>query len=90
MCPFHYYLQLFVDKDTLVSALNNSHDTHILASDNKEDVIVKRINGDSSSLLQKIADDEHKRNRQKVIEIERYIEHQRDEVESLELVTPQP
>ena len=79
-----------MDKDTLVSALNSSHDTHMLAIDNKEDGIVKRINGDSSSLLQKIVDEEHKRNRQKVIEIERYIEHQRDEVESLELVTPQP
>ena len=79
-----------MDKDTLVSALNNSHDTHMLVVDNKEDGIVRRISNDSAVLLQAVGDDEHKRNRQKVIEIERYIEYQRDEVESLEMVTPQP
>ena len=73
-----------------MSALNSSHDTHMLAIDNKEDTIVTRIAKDSSALLQKVMDDEHKRNRQKVVEIDRYVEHQRDEVESLELVTPQP
>ena len=73
-----------------MSALNSSHDTHMLAIDNKEDTIVTRIAKDSSALLQKVVDDEHKRNRQKVVEIDRYVEHQRDEVESLELVTPQP
>ena len=73
-----------------MSALNNSHDTHMLAMDNKEDGIVQRITKDSGSLLQKIQDEEHKRNRQKVIEIERYVEYQRDELESLEMVTPQP
>ena len=82
--------QLFVDKDTLVSALNNSHDTHMLAVDNKEDGIVRRITKDSGSLLQEIQDEEHKRNRQEVIEIERYLEYQRDELESLEMATPQP
>ena len=73
-----------------MSALNNSHDTHMLAIDNKEDGIVRRISKDLASLLEGIQDVEHKRNRQKVVEIERYIEHQRDEVESLEMVTPQP
>lgn len=73
-----------------MSALNSSHDTHMLAIDNKEDTIVTRIAKDSSALLQKVMDDEHKRNRQKVVEIDHYVEHQRDEVESLELVTPQP
>lgn len=73
-----------------MSALNNSHDTHMLAIDNKEDSIITRINKDSVALLQTVMDDEHKRSRQKVIEIERYIEYQREEVESLEMVTPQP
>ena len=82
--------QLFVDKDTLVTTLNNSHDTHMLAVDNKEDGIVRRITKDSGSLLQEIQDEEHKRNRQKVIEIDHYLEYQRDELESLEMVTPQP
>ncbi len=73
-----------------MSALNNSHDTHMLAMDNKEDNIVQRITKDSGSLLQTVQDEEHKRNRQKVIEIERYIEYQRDELETLEMATPQP
>ena len=62
----------------------------MLAIDNKEDSIVTRINKDSAVLLQTVQDDEHKRSRQKVIEIEHYIEYQREEVESLEMVTPQP
>ena len=73
-----------------MSALNNSHDTHMLAVDNKEDSIVRRITKDSASLLQKVQDNEHKRSRQKVVEIDRYVEHQRDELESLEMATPQP
>lgn len=62
----------------------------MLAIDNKEDGIVRRISKDLEVLLQTVLDDEHKRNRQKVIEIEHYIEYQREEVESLEMVTPQP
>lgn len=73
-----------------MSALNNSHDTHMLAIDNKEDGIVRRITTDSSALLQTIVDNEHTRNRQKVVEVDRYIEYQRDEVESLEVISPQP
>lgn len=73
-----------------MSALNNSHDTHMLAVDNKEDGIVQRIAKYSGSLLQQTQDEEHKRNRQKVVEIERYIDYQREELESLEMMTPQP
>ena len=73
-----------------MSVLNSSHDAHMLAVDNKEDGIVRRITEDSTGLLQGIQDNEHKRNRQKVTEIEHYVDCQRDELDSLEMATPQP
>lgn len=79
-----------MDKDTLTSALNNAHDTHMLAIDGKEDVISQQISQDLAALMKGIQEVEVKRNRQKVVEIERYIEHQREELEALETSTPTP
>lgn len=36
--------QLFVDKDTLLSAAGASHDVHLLRIDNREDELVTRVN----------------------------------------------
>ncbi|XP_064406106.1 dynein regulatory complex subunit 3-like isoform X2 [Halichondria panicea] len=79
---------LFMDKDTLVSALNNAHDTHMLIIDGREDAIAQQMSRDMTSLTQDIQDGEIKRNRQKVVEIERYIDSQREEIEALEMSTP--
>ena len=83
-------IQLFVDKDTLTSALNNAHDTHMLAIDGREDAISQQISQDLAALMKNIQEAEVKRNRQKVVEIERYMEHQREELEALEMSTPNP
>lgn len=83
-------VQLFVDKDTLVSALNNAHDTHMLAIDGQEDSISQRLNKDMATLIKDISEGEIKRNRQKVVEIERYIDYQREELDALEMSTPYP
>ncbi len=77
-----------MDKDTLVSALNNAHDTHMLIIDGREDAIAQQMSRDMTSLTQDIQDGEIKRNRQKVVEIERYIDSQREEIEALEMSTP--
>ena len=94
-CDVHMYmylpssLQLFVDKDTLVSALNSAHDVHNLAVDNKEDSIAQRSKRDLNSLLEELQEQELKRNRRKVIEIEQFIEQQRYDIESSELAASQ-
>ena len=69
--------QLLVDKDTLVSALNTAHDTHLLTVDNKEDDISRRSGDDLAKILEDIQSEELTRNRKKVSEINKYIEIQR-------------
>lgn len=90
MIPTTLPLQLFVDKDTLVSALNTAHDTHLLAIDSREDAISQQTSKDLASLIRDIQDAEVKRNRQKVLEIDLYIEHQREELGALEMSSPNP
>ncbi len=79
-----------MDKDTLMSALNNAHDTHMLVIDGREDAIAQQMAQDMKTLTGDIQDGEIKRNRQKVVEIERYIDSQKEELEALDMSTPNP
>ncbi len=79
-----------MDKDTLMSALNNAHDTHMLVIDGREDAIAQQMAQDMKTLTGDIQDGEIKRNRQKVVEIERYIDSQKEELEALDVSTPNP
>lgn len=72
---------LFSDKDTLLGALNSSHDTHMLSIDNKEDSIRLRALKDSKILMNDIIEKESSRNRQRITEISQYIDLQREETE---------
>ena len=74
-------IQLFVDKDTLVGAINAAHDTHTQIIDNKEDSISQRAKADRDALLERLSREEQLRNRQRVVEIEQYITHQHEELE---------
>ena len=78
--PLLFLLQLLVDKDTLVSALNTAHDTHLLAVDNKEDDITRRASQDLAKILEEIQRKELARNRKKVSEIDKFIEGQKNEL----------
>lgn len=69
-----------MDKDTLVSALNTAHDTHLLAIDNKEDDIARRTSRDMATIMENMLTSELGRNRKKVSEINKYVELQRSEV----------
>lgn len=79
-----------MDKDTLVSAINTAHDTHMLAIDSREDIISQQTSKDMSALINDIQDAEVKRNRQKVLEVDLYIEHQKEELGAIEMTTPNP
>ena len=68
-----------MDKDTLITALNTAHDTHLLAIDNKEDDIACRAGKDLAAILEEIQSNELARNRKKVSEIDHYIDLQRQE-----------
>lgn len=75
--------QLLTDKDTLVSALNTSHDSHLLAIDAREDSIAHRSKSDLSHLLEGLGEEELARNRRKVTEIRQYIDWEKQEVEEV-------
>lgn len=84
-CVSHALLpfQLLTDKDTLVSALNTSHDSHLLAIDAREDSIAHRSKSDLSSLLERLGEEELARNRRKVTEIRQYIDWEKQEAETV-------
>uniref|UniRef100_A0A674JVT0 Dynein regulatory complex subunit 3 n=1 Tax=Terrapene triunguis TaxID=2587831 RepID=A0A674JVT0_9SAUR len=71
---------LFVDKDTIVNAVNASHDIHLLKIDNREDDIVTKANSWSSSVHK----NELNRNRNRVREINQYIDHLQEELDNME------
>lgn len=79
---------LFVDKDTIMNAVSTSHDAHLLKIDNKEDDIVTRINNWLKSMIEGIHDEQEiKRNRARVTEINHLIDHLREEIDNLEIGT---
>ncbi|MBN3301840.1 DRC3 protein, partial [Amia calva] len=47
-------LMLLVDKDTVISAVSASHDTHLLKIDQREDELVTRITTWSSTMMEKV------------------------------------
>uniref|UniRef100_A0A8C5QRQ3 Dynein regulatory complex subunit 3 n=1 Tax=Leptobrachium leishanense TaxID=445787 RepID=A0A8C5QRQ3_9ANUR len=80
--------ELFSDKDTVLSSLITSHEMHLLKIDNREDDIITKINSWSSYLIKKVHSNSLQRNRKRVSEISRYIDHLHDELDNLELHEP--
>ncbi|XP_026560195.1 dynein regulatory complex subunit 3 [Pseudonaja textilis] len=77
---------LFVDKDTIVNAVNASHDIHLLKIDNREDEIITKANNRVYNLIEKVHKDEIHRNRNRVLELHHYIDHIRSELDNLDIL----
>lgn len=75
---------LFVDKDTITNGVNTSHDLHLLKIDNKEDDIVTRVGNTKESYNARLHEEEIRRNRSRVAEINHFLENVRDELEQYE------
>ncbi|KAM4632501.1 dynein regulatory complex subunit 3 [Discoglossus pictus] len=76
---------VFIDKDSVVNAVDASHDIHLLKIDNREDELVTKIKNWSSNIIQKLQNDEIQRNRKRVLEINTYIDHLREELDNLDV-----
>ncbi|XP_051877932.1 dynein regulatory complex subunit 3 [Pristis pectinata] len=76
---------LFIDKDTVINTVNASHDLHLLKIDNQEDKMVTKANAWVRDMIEKLHMDEVARNRKRVLEINTYVNHWRDELDFLEL-----
>ncbi|XP_054851491.1 dynein regulatory complex subunit 3 [Eublepharis macularius] len=77
---------LFVDKDTIVNAVNASHDIHLLKIDNREDEIITKANSWASTLIQKVHKNEITRNRDRVKEINQFIDYLHNELETMDVL----
>ncbi|XP_039223924.1 dynein regulatory complex subunit 3 isoform X1 [Crotalus tigris] len=77
---------LFVDKDTIVNAVNASHDIHLLKIDNREDEIITKANNRVYNLIEKVHKDEIHRNRSRVLELNYYVDHVRSELDNLDIL----
>ncbi|XP_059835820.1 dynein regulatory complex subunit 3 isoform X1 [Hypanus sabinus] len=76
---------LFIDKDTVMNTINASHDLHLLKIDNQEDKMVTKANAWLRDTIEKLHMDEIARNRKRILEINVYVNHWRDELDFLEL-----
>ncbi|XP_006023973.1 dynein regulatory complex subunit 3 isoform X2 [Alligator sinensis] len=79
---------LFVDKDTIVNAVNASHDIHLLKIDNREDDIITKANSWQAVVIEEVHKNEIARNRSRVKEINQYIDHLQEELDNLESLEP--
>ncbi|XP_073799701.1 dynein regulatory complex subunit 3 isoform X2 [Danio rerio] len=76
---------LLVDKDTLINAANASHDTHLMKIDNREDVLRTHTDSWIKHLKTEIQEEEVKRNRKRISEIQNYIRFVKEELEDMTL-----
>ena len=72
---------LFIDKDTVINALQTSHDAHLLKIDNREDDMISKIKNWMTSMIEQIhEEEEYKRNRKRVIEINRLVDFLKEDM----------
>ncbi|KAJ3415179.1 Dynein regulatory complex subunit 3 [Chytridiales sp. JEL 0842] len=75
---------IMIDKDTLVNAVNGSHDFHLGKFDHQEDALVSGIAKDLETLTQKNHEDEIQRNRDRICEVIAFIDRCNAEIEQAE------
>uniref|UniRef100_A0A8C9ZMX4 Dynein regulatory complex subunit 3 n=1 Tax=Sander lucioperca TaxID=283035 RepID=A0A8C9ZMX4_SANLU len=75
---------LFTDKDTVMDALTTGHDNHLLKINGRETQLVTRVNAWKVALIKGIQDKELKRNRMRISDIHRYVDHLWEQLEELQ------
>ncbi|XP_026464864.1 dynein regulatory complex subunit 3-like [Ctenocephalides felis] len=75
---------IMAEKDAVINAIAGSHDVHMQAIDAREDVLMQRIKTWLNSLKETLKRDEIARDRLKVLEINHFLDIQREEFESIQ------
>ncbi|KAH0821608.1 hypothetical protein GEV33_001183 [Tenebrio molitor] len=75
--------ELMADKDFLHNALATSHDMHMQIIDAREDELINKARNWLNELVENLVKDEVKRNRGKILEINHFLDIQREEFEAL-------
>nr|KAG5706918.1 hypothetical protein BaRGS_021424 [Batillaria attramentaria] len=76
---------IFTEKDTVMAAVHTSHDVHMLKIDVTEDAMLKGLDRWMTDLLKKIREEEHNRNRHRVVQIAHIIDYSREQLDALEM-----
>ncbi|XP_074014840.1 dynein regulatory complex subunit 3 [Numenius arquata] len=79
---------LFVDKNTIVNAVNASHGIRLLKIDKRESDILSNIYRWQTSVTEKAVQNEIDRNRERIREIVQYIDNLQEELDNLEITEP--
>ncbi|KAI4471540.1 protein phosphatase 1 regulatory subunit sds22-related [Holotrichia oblita] len=74
---------ILAEKEILSNSMAASHDMHLLVIDNREDRLVNRAKTWLSNLVSNLQKDEVTRNRTKVLEINHFLDIQREEFDEL-------
>ncbi|ENN76938.1 hypothetical protein D910_07071, partial [Dendroctonus ponderosae] len=74
---------ILIDRDTLNNAMAATHDVHMQNIDAREDQLVHKAKGWLENLSEKLTKDEIRRNRYKLLEINHFLDIQREELEEL-------
>ncbi|XP_071329892.1 dynein regulatory complex subunit 3 [Trachinotus anak] len=75
---------LFTDRDTVMDALATGHDNHMLQINNRETLLVTHVNAWKVALIKGIQDKELKRNRMRISDIHRYVDHVKEQLEEFQ------
>ncbi|KAG7295915.1 hypothetical protein JYU34_021005 [Plutella xylostella] len=78
-------LEIMMDRDLMVNAVAQSSDTHMRFIDSREDLVTSRAAAWRDRLVQGTNDDEIKRNRDRIMEINYFIDNQREEWTDLQM-----
>uniref|UniRef100_T1J1S4 Dynein axonemal assembly factor 1 homolog n=1 Tax=Strigamia maritima TaxID=126957 RepID=T1J1S4_STRMM len=76
--------ELFLDKDTVMSALGGSHDVRTNKIDRVEDKIVLGVKAWTDTRLETMRDSEIRRNRSRILEITHFVDCQRADIDEVE------
>ncbi|XP_052127013.1 dynein regulatory complex subunit 3 [Frankliniella occidentalis] len=75
--------EIMIDKESLSNALANSHEKHLLVIDTREDILMTRIKAWHEEVCENLQKREVARSRARVLEINRFLDLQRDEFEEM-------
>ncbi|XP_037091732.1 dynein regulatory complex subunit 3-like isoform X2 [Pollicipes pollicipes] len=77
--------ELFTDKEVVMSLVAGSHDAHMQAIDGREDTMTSRLKTWLQSTIANMLKEEEERNRSRVIEINHFLDKQRDELDDFDV-----
>ncbi|GBP79774.1 Dynein regulatory complex subunit 3 [Eumeta japonica] len=79
-------MEVLSDRDVMMNVIAQSNDSHMRFIDLREDTLTTRANHWKDDLIQQTNNNEIKRNRDRILEINYYIDNQRQEWEDMQLI----